>query len=367
MLYLKKYFGLLVMSALLVACGGTSSTPEKTSPDSSPPTPPPAVEEKTAPATEEAPPQEKVPDTAPMAPTTPTKEAVYAWVDNLNLRDQPSTSGKVITTVQPDDALQPTGEFTGEWATFTLRGSTFSAPWIRVTTSDGKKGWVFEGAVQKASIRNSKVIGNLADITDKRDRCPLIGGPKDPMDGCSCGLNKEGDRSFSVVDYSFSGMACVRINGQTYQMEGYQDSYSYLKDSPHAWIRLEDDSKRLFGETFDFDYDETVERLTNALLHFDKIPTEVSIDNKMMAGMFVREVRDMAADAIAEAKKRRATGERSGDMRMELSNDQYRVLVTGNVAKGMSDTGTDYEGLMRVMDKSGKVLGAVPIKGHCGC
>ena len=65
--------------------------------------------------------------------------------------------------------------------------------------------------------------------------------------------------------------------------------------------------------------------------------------------MFVREVRDMASDAIAAAKKRRAAGDRSGDMRMELSNGQYRIVLTGNVAKGKRDSGTDYEGLMQVM------------------
>ena len=28
-------------------------------------------------------------------------EPLYAWVENLNLRDKPSTSGKVIASVQP--------------------------------------------------------------------------------------------------------------------------------------------------------------------------------------------------------------------------------------------------------------------------
>lgn len=344
------------MTIMFCACGGSSSSVEEKIPDPAP----------TAPATTTVP-VEKVPDDAPTLPAKVDGELRYAWVDNLNLRDQPSTSAKVIATVQPKDALQLTGEFTGEWSTITLRGTTFSAPWIKVTTPDGKAGWVFEGAVQKASIRNAKVIGNLSATNDQSDKCPLVGGPKDPMDGCSCGFNLEGDQSFSVLDFSFSGQACVRIDGQTYQMAGYYDGYSYLKDSPHAWILLEDDVKRLFGEEFDFDYDETVERLTNALLHYDKIPSEVTIDNKMTAGMFVREVRDMASDAIAEAKKRRATGERSGDMRMELSNDAYRVILTANVAQGMSDTGTDYEGLMQVLDKTGTVLGAVPVKGHCGC
>ena len=106
---------------------------------------------------------------------TPTTEAVdpneplYAWVDNLNLRDQPSTNGKVITSVQPKDALERLEE-SGTSEVIVLRGVLYDEPWIKVKTTAGDEGWVFGGAVK----RKDELKGN-APIDEKKFRFPVFG------------------------------------------------------------------------------------------------------------------------------------------------------------------------------------------------
>jgi len=324
------------------------TTTPSTAPAAETPAPKPAEAELT---------EEKVP--APAA----TPQPVYTWVSKLNVRAEPTTSSEVVTTVTPGQPLQPTGMRSDLATAITLRGNTFNDIWHEVTAPDGKKGWVYGGTIQPPDHGTKNIIQPLSDY----QKCPLVGGANDPMDGCSCNFYTDDKKATSVFDASFSGRVCVTIDGNTYQLDGWYDGYSYLPDSPHPWINLGDKESTLFGEKHSFDYEKTVHRLTEALLSYDKIPTEIPIENNM-TGMFVREVRDMAADAIAAAKKRRAAGERNGDARMEYANDKYRVILTGNTYKGTSDTGTDYEALLQVLDaKSGKVLERLPVRGHCGC
>lgn len=357
-----KLFLLSTLLIGLMACGDTASAPEAPAAPTAPATP-------SAPSTETTPPADATtPETAPATPTPPKAvgEPVYTWTTALNIRDKPSTSGEIVATVKPKDALQPTGERTPEKSAITLRGRTFTEPWIQVTTPSGKTGWVFGGAVLSSAMHDSKILQELD--RGSGENCPLVGTREDPMDGCSCGFNTSTGKSMFVLDVSFANRACVTLNGETYQMDGYYDGYGYL-DTKDPWIVLTDDDWTLFGGKADFgDADLIIRRLADALLSFDKIPSEVPLKNEMTAGMAVREVRDLGTDAVAQAKKRRAAGERSGDVRMEYWNDKYRVILTGNTYfEPLSDTGTNYEALIQVEDSKGNVLTDAAVKGHCGC
>lgn len=73
---------------------------------------------------------------------------LYAWVEDLNIRDQPGSSGKSVARVQPSDPLIFTGNMSERMETIVLRGAVYHEPWLEVTTPDGKEGWVYGGAVR---------------------------------------------------------------------------------------------------------------------------------------------------------------------------------------------------------------------------
>ncbi|MEL6660745.1 MAG: SH3 domain-containing protein [Bacteroidota bacterium] len=135
----------LLPLALLTACGGGDTT------DST-------VTSSTDPAEDKA-----------AAKADDPNEPVYAWVENLNLRDSPSTSGKVIASVQPKDALERV-EQSATTEAIVLRGVLYDEPWIKVKTAAGEEGWVFGGAVK----RKDELKGN-APIDEKKFRFPVFG------------------------------------------------------------------------------------------------------------------------------------------------------------------------------------------------
>lgn len=353
----SKYPLLLLLTILLCACGSqepaSSTSAAAEAPDliatSNEPETGEMMAEPLAEAAEDA---------------TSTAEPLYAWVSTLNVRDQPATSGAIVTTVQPQDTLLPTGKRSPQNTTLSLRGMTFNEPWLEVGTPDGKQGWVFAGTLQTANQRNSSLLGEPENF--QYEKCPGVGGPEDSMEGCGCQLKKLFGKN-AWINVSFSGAACINLDGQTQQLNGYYDHYASL-DTKRPWVVLEEEGSKLFGNPAPLDYESTVIRLTDALLHFDNIPSEIPLENKVKGGMYIHEVRDMATDAIAAAKKRRAAGERTGDARWVYINDQYRVIISANEYKNpMQDEGTSYEGLMQVEDAKGKLLTRVPVKGSCGC
>lgn len=355
---LKQIFLILSVGLLLAACG-PAETPSETSSDT-----PSTTKSEPAKTYSEGMTTETTPAPDPSAPAPVAKvPAVYTWVSTLNVRDQPATSGKIIAAVTPDQALQPTGKKSDKPEAIALRGRTFNENWLEVTTPDGKTGWVFGGAIQPAGHGTKTIVQALDNF-----RCnQLMAGDG----GCGCDFSttikgaKEGV-FFSLIE---TNEACLTLDGTSNALKGYVYDYSYL-DAKRPWIILTDKKNTLFGEDAPFgEYEEMVRRLTDALLSFDKIPSEIPIENKMTAGMFVREVRDMASDAITAAKKRRAAGERNGDFRMHFSNERYQVIITGNMIEEMHEGSeyTKYEALLQVEDAKGKVLERVPVTGGCGC
>ncbi len=88
------------------------------------------------------------------------KKLVYAWVDKLNIRNEPGSKGKAITEVKSETPLELTGAKSDKNDVIVLRGVAYDEPWLKVITPDKKEGWVYGGAVK----REGEQKGN--DIVD---------------------------------------------------------------------------------------------------------------------------------------------------------------------------------------------------------
>lgn len=96
-------------------------------------------------------------------------ETLIAWVDLLNVRAEPNTSGRIVASLRENAIVTYTGERTNELHKIELRGTTFEAPWLKIRTADGKEGWVFGGAVErkgenKGVQRSSMSVAELAKL-----------------------------------------------------------------------------------------------------------------------------------------------------------------------------------------------------------
>ncbi len=78
-----------------------------------------------------------------------TKDLIYAWVDQLNVRDNPSIKGNVIASIDRDAAVAFTGIKSGDVETIVLRGVAYEDLWYKIVTADGQEGWVFGGAIKR--------------------------------------------------------------------------------------------------------------------------------------------------------------------------------------------------------------------------
>ncbi|MBC6996121.1 SH3 domain-containing protein [Neolewinella lacunae] len=93
--------------------------------------------------------QPALPEPPRNQPSAPEPEILFAWVDDLNLREAPKTSSPVVATLQVNDALIFHGEKTDFTEKIALRGQTYDEPWLKVTTKKDQTGWVFGGAVRR--------------------------------------------------------------------------------------------------------------------------------------------------------------------------------------------------------------------------
>ena len=73
---------------------------------------------------------------------------LYAWVDNLNLRSEPTTKSEIVVEVKEGTQLTFLNEKTEYTERINLRGQLFNEPWLKVKTEDGKEAWVYGGAVK---------------------------------------------------------------------------------------------------------------------------------------------------------------------------------------------------------------------------
>ncbi|MEO0899621.1 MAG: WG repeat-containing protein [Bacteroidota bacterium] len=77
-------------------------------------------------------------------------ESLISWVDKLNVRAIPQTSGEVIYQLKGGEKARYLGEKTTEKINIRLRGQEFYEPWLKIQLDNGKEGWVFAGAVRIA-------------------------------------------------------------------------------------------------------------------------------------------------------------------------------------------------------------------------
>lgn len=83
------------------------------------------------------------PSTQEKAPTI-----LYAWVDKLRVREQPTTKSKIVVEVKEGTSFTYLNEKTDYKERINLRGTLFNEPWLKIKTDDGKEGWVYGGAVK---------------------------------------------------------------------------------------------------------------------------------------------------------------------------------------------------------------------------
>ncbi|MEO0470396.1 MAG: SH3 domain-containing protein [Bacteroidota bacterium] len=74
----------------------------------------------------------------------------FSWVDQLNLRDAPATTGNIVGSVDSQTPLSLTGEQSPEPKLMVLRGKTYQDSWYKVKTAENQEGWVYGGAIRKA-------------------------------------------------------------------------------------------------------------------------------------------------------------------------------------------------------------------------
>jgi len=138
---IQKYFlALLMLVSVFVGCKDTNSTDTGS----------------TSTGTNAA-----IDSTAVPAATTVT---VYAWVDKLRMRAEPDTKSDVVAEISEGAALTYLEEKTDFTQQITLRGKAFDEPWLKVSTTEGKEGWVYGGGVKFYQ--------------------PKVAALKNPYDGC---------------------------------------------------------------------------------------------------------------------------------------------------------------------------------------
>ena len=83
-------------------------------------------------------------------PTTQEKAPtiLYAWVDKLRVREQPTTKSEIVVEVKEGTSFNYLNEKTDYKERINLRGTLFNEPWLKIKTDDGKEGWVYGGAVK---------------------------------------------------------------------------------------------------------------------------------------------------------------------------------------------------------------------------
>ncbi|MBN1500809.1 MAG: PQQ-binding-like beta-propeller repeat protein [Spirochaetes bacterium] len=72
---------------------------------------------------------------------------MYVWADKVNVRDKPEMSAKAVFLLNEGDTVILTGEKSGKRFKAFLRGSEYDDFFYEITTSDGRKGWIYGAAL----------------------------------------------------------------------------------------------------------------------------------------------------------------------------------------------------------------------------
>lgn len=149
-------------------------------------------------------------------------DTYYVWVDKINVRDTPSTKGKVVGTYTNSDIIfQKETSETKE--TIVLRGVAYEDYWLKVTTSDQKEGWIYGGAVKKEGDDSGNDV-----MTDDKFEFDHF-GKFDLSTWTDLGVtNREsGDAETSVYSYAKDGKV-LEIEKTNVGEYGYYHTYKLL-------------------------------------------------------------------------------------------------------------------------------------------
>lgn len=190
--------------------------------------------------------------------------------------------------------------------------------------------------------------------------------------GCSCSLGEGADfYGESIFLSNMSKLGCMKINGQSVEL--LTDGPDYIaqllaRTDAKAWITIpESGDFLLFGEPTDFsNRDFLLRELVNTLLIMESPPEQIPIENRS-TGMAIRDIRDLAEEAVAEAKKRKSEGKGAIVNRTAYVGDDYRVIVRIKRLTNNEGEADQYEGMLELLTRDGRLLAEKDIRGNCGC
>ena len=161
----------------------------------------------------------------------PAKIEIYVWVDKLRLRSEPTTESEIVATLKEGEALTFLNERSGFTEKINLRGTLFDEPWLKISTKEGKEGWVYGGGIKFYKI-------GVDESPTPYDDCFKLRIDRKMTQANKCierthfrELKKEG----SLVSESASGITFQLLSGEKFTLNNvggdslYQFSY-YLKE-----------------------------------------------------------------------------------------------------------------------------------------
>ena len=86
------------------------------------------------------------------------------YFDNLRLRDAAGQDGNEIIRLPENSIVDYQGELSNFTTPIKLRGMQYNEPWLKVTTSDGKEGWIYAAGVKPTTTDPSEYISILENM-----------------------------------------------------------------------------------------------------------------------------------------------------------------------------------------------------------
>lgn len=156
----------------------------------------------------------------PEAPGLSNDDKLYPWVDGVNVRDRPNTSGKRVARVLENEELIYLGEKSSQSETLVLRGVAYQEAWYKVKTKEGAEGWIFGGTVREAEEKK----GN-PEISSTKLAFPYFGRyDLSEWEKLTDEAGEEGDAEFRNMTYRKDGQT-MKINLIDVGEYGYTQTY----------------------------------------------------------------------------------------------------------------------------------------------
>gem|GEM_PF-582982 len=198
-----------------------------------------------------------------LANAAPKDVYLYAWVDNLRIRENPDVESKIITTISEGDSILFLKQKTNFTTKVSLRGEDFDEPWYRVQTSIRQIGWVYGGGVlfktATGEVENKEVARHEPDSPmDNREFDPddeytlkpgKKAGPVTAKTGYSALKAKFGEQNVKIDTLWFAEgmhmMGLVLFPGSKNEMEIVCEDDNYEEPS---YVRIQKEGGRWHTE-----------------------------------------------------------------------------------------------------------------------